>query len=167
MGHALASGNGLQRLLTAALLALAVGGVATACGGGGGTSVETRNAEAGTPVAYKSGADFVVALKQAGVSCPKATIAPVAASGVHVADSVSCTYSTDDYFSATVAWPSTLSSKYFSGYFAAYQKACRDTDCKATTLEGNLWFAGGAPNEERLFTVQDALGGQLSVGGKP
>lgn len=154
-------------LLTAGLLIVAAAGVVAACGGGGGSSIEQHNADAATAVAYKSGADFVKALKQAGVLCPAASVSAVEASGVHVADSVSCTYAKDDYFSATVAWPSTLSSKYFSIYFPASQKACRDTGCKAVTLKGNLWFAGGAPDEQRLYEVQDALGGQLSVGGKP
>jgi len=160
---------GLQRVFRAGLLALAVAGAATACGGGG-TSVAKRNAEASPAVAYKSGAGFVAALRAAGVPCPKQSVDPVTTAtslGVlHVADSVSCTYSKNDYFSATVAWSSKLSSKYFSFYFEAFQKACRETSCEATTLKGKLWFAHGAPDVQRLYDAQKALGGQLTVDGR-
>jgi hypothetical protein len=102
------------RLLSAASLVavmLAIAAAAMACGGGGvrfeELSIDERNAEASPAVAYESGAGFVEALERAGVPCTKQTITPqtvVTALGtIHVADSVTCTYSEDDWVQGFVA----------------------------------------------------------------
>jgi hypothetical protein len=45
-------------------------------------------------------------------------------------------------------------------YFPSFQEAKTSVSAESLTLEGNLWFAT-APTDERLFTTQAALGGQL------
>lgn len=125
-----------------------------------GPSIDERNAAASAAVAYESGADFVEALGRAGVPCTNPTISPLMASGFHVADSFSCNYATGDLVNLFVAWPSELSSTYFSMYFEAEQEAGAATGAQNLTLKGELWYAV-ATTDQRLFDIQEALGGQL------
>ncbi len=68
---------------------------------GGGVSIDERNAAASAAVPYESGADFVEALERGvGVPCTKHTVTPLVASGIHVADSVTCMYSEGDLVNA-------------------------------------------------------------------
>lgn len=128
------------------------------------TTIDERNAAASPAVAYESGADFVEALNGAGVVFTNPTISPVTTPALgetmHVADTVSTTYATDDVVNVFVAWPSEASSKYFSLYFESSQKALADVSAEGMTLKGDLWFAR-ASNDQRLFDIQEALGGQL------
>ncbi len=150
-------------LLVGVIIAALAGSVLlTACGGA--ASIDERNAAARPAVAYESGAAFVEALTRAGVDFPNPTIGPVTTpvSGetIHVADSVSCTYAKDDVVNVFVAWPSEVSSKYFSVYFESSQKALANVSAEGMTLKGELWFAR-ASDDQRLFDIQEALGGQL------
>jgi hypothetical protein len=129
----------------------------------GGPSLDERNAAAEAAVAYESGAGFVEALERAGVPCANPTISPftVSASGgtFHVADSVSCDYAEGGVVNAFVAWPSEISREYFSLYSKSAQEARTKTFVEGMTLNGELWFAWG--DDQRLFNIQEALGGQL------
>jgi hypothetical protein len=122
-------------------------------------SLDERNAAAEAAVAYESGAGFAEALQRAGVPCTNPTISPFTTSAAggtfHVADNVSCDYGDGDVVMAFVAWPSELSSTYFSMYFKSYQEASTNT-----FLKGELWFAW-ASDDQGLFDTQEALGGQL------
>jgi hypothetical protein len=124
-----------------------------------GPSIEERNAAAGAAVTYESGAGFVEALERAGFACTNPTISAFTASGAgetfRVADNVACDYGTSDVVKAFVAWPSEISSTYFSMYFKSHQEAPTNT-----FLKGELWFAW-ASDDQGLFDIQDALGGQL------
>jgi hypothetical protein len=124
-----------------------------------GPSIDERNAAAGAAVTYESGAGFVEALERAGFPCTNPTISAFTASAAgetfHVADNVSCDYGNSDVVNAFVAWPSEISSTYFSMYFKSYQEATTNT-----VLKGGLWFAW-ASDDQGLFDIQDALGGQL------
>jgi hypothetical protein len=127
-------------------------------------SIDERNAAASAAVTYESGAGFVEALERAGVPCTNPTISPFTTSGAgmtfHVADNVSCKYPNGDVVMAFVAWPSEVSSTYFSMYFEPYMEAKASSAPQALTLKGELWFAW-ASNDQRLFDTQEALGGQL------
>ena len=79
---------------------------------------------------------------------------------IHVADSVECIYSEDDRVQGFVAWPSELSSEYFSGYFEHYLEAKAVSAPQTLTLKGQLWFAT-ALTDQRQFDTQETLGGQL------
>ncbi len=161
--------NGKVKFIIITILMLAITAAAMACGGatssGGNSSneasVDERNAAASAAVTYESGAGFVEALEGAGVPCTNPSISPVNTSGVHVADSFSCIYAKDDLVNMFVAWPSELSSTYFSMYFENYQKAQAGFGSEQLILKGNLWFAV-ASTDQRLFDIQDALGGQLA-----
>jgi hypothetical protein len=150
-------------LLVGVIIAALAGSVLlTACSGA--ASIDERNAAASPAVAYESGADFVEALNRAGVACPNPTISPVTTPAlgetIHVADSVSSTYAKDDVVNVFVAWPSEPSSKYFSKYFESSQEARASVSAQGMTLKGELWFAR-ASDDQRLFDIQEALGGQL------
>jgi uncharacterized RDD family membrane protein YckC len=127
-------------------------------------SIDERNAAASAAVTYESGAGFLEALERAGVPCTNPTISPFTTSGAgmtfHVADNVSCKYPNGDVVTVFVAWPSEVSSTYFSMYFESYMEAKSGTGAQSLTLKGELWYAW-ASNEQRLFDTQEALGGQL------
>jgi len=127
-------------------------------------SIDERNAAASAAVTYESGAGFVEALERAGVPCTNPTISTFTTSAAgatfHVADNVSCEYANGDVVMAFVAWPSEVSSTYFSMYFESYMEAKAFSAPQALTLKGELWFAW-ASDDQRLFDTQEALGGQL------
>lgn len=134
------------------------------CGGAastpGSASISDRNAAAKVAVAYDNGAELVQALERAGVPCAKQSVIPQQAAGTYVADNVTCTYSADDWVQVFMAAPSEPGRAYFSIYFESFQEAKTRASAQSLTLEGDLWFAT-APTDERLFTTQVALGGQL------
>ena len=127
-------------------------------------SIDERNAAARTTVTYESGAGFVEALEQAGVPCTDPTISPFTTSAAgatfHVADDISCSYANGDVVTVFVAWPSEISSTYFSMYYEHYMEAKAISAPQALALKGELWFAS-ASDDQRLFDIQEALGGQL------
>lgn len=123
-------------------------------------SVDELSAAASPAVAYESGAEFVDALNRSGVACANPTIYPVTVSGIHLADSFSCTYAEQDLVNVFVAWQEPASSEYFSVYFESTQQARADVSAEGWTLKGELWFAV-ASDDQRLIDIQGALGGQL------
>jgi len=163
-GHAIVQRMRPTWLLLVGVIIAALAGSVLLAACGSGTSIDERNAVASPAVAYESGADFVEALNRAGVACTNPTIFPVTTPAlgetIHVADSVSCTYAKDDVVNVFVAWRSEFSSKYFSMYFESSQEAQADVSAEGMTLKGELWFAW-ASDDQRLFDIQEALGGQL------
>lgn len=152
---------GLVARASAPLLILAF---VAGCGGGASSSasasISDRNAAAKVAVAYDSGVGLVQALERAGAPCVEQSVTAQRAAGTHVADNVTCTYSADDWVQAFVAAPSELARTYFSTYFETFLDAKSSVSAQSLTLEGTLWFAT-APTDQRLFTTQSALGGQL------
>lgn len=163
-GHAIARRMRPTRLLLGGVLITALAGSILLAACSSGTTIDERNAAASPAVAYKSGADFVEALTRAGIDFPNPTIGPVttpaAGEKIHVADAVSSAYANKDVVNVFVAWRSEASSKYFSMYFESSQKAQADVSAKGLTLKGELWYAR-ASDDQRLFDIQKALGGQL------
>jgi hypothetical protein len=134
------------------------------CGGAASStssmSISERNTAAKPAVAYDSGAELVGALEQAGSPCVTQRVTPQEAAATYVADIVMCTYAADDWLQVFMAAPSEPGRAYYSMYFESSQEAKTSVSATSLTLEGNLWFAT-APTDERLFTTQGALGGQL------
>jgi hypothetical protein len=134
--------------------------------GCGGASIEERNAAAKAAVPYNSGADFVKALEQAGVPCPNQEIGhnTVWTPGVgdwHLMDNVRCTYP-DNTLHVYVALPDDeWSRKYFSNYIEALQDVLCPFGKTDLQLKGELWYADTSDNDQILFDIQEALGGQI------
>ena len=130
--------------------------------------ITEHNAAARTAVAYDSGANFVDALNRAGVPCTNPTILPVTTPAVagtgtiQVGDSLACTFARDDSVNVIVASPDYLGHVYFSSYFEASQKALADVSSQQITLKGEFWVATSS-DDQRLFEIQDVMGGQLIV----
>lgn len=148
-----------------AAVTLGISMVLSACGGGGPggsgpASIAERNAAAREATSYESGEAIVEALAQAGVPCAEHSIGANQAQGVHVLDSVTCKYSADDWVAFRSAAPSVLGRQYYSAYFNAARDAQASVSTGVVWLEGDHWYAN-APVHQRLYTTQDALGGQL------
>lgn len=163
-GHAIVRRMRPTRLVLVGVIIAALAGSVLLAACSSGTTIDERNAAASPAVAYESGANFVEALTRAGVDFANPTINPVTTPAlgetIHVADSVSTAYAKDDVVNVFVAWRSEASSKYFSTYFESSQQARANVSAQGTTLKGELWFAL-ASNDQRLFDIQEALGGQL------
>ena len=160
-------GNRRDRYLRAASRAsvsVAILALVAGCGGAASSpssaSISERNAAAKVAVAYDSGAELLEALERAGVPCVEQNVVPQEESGVYVADNVTCTYAAGDWVQVFMAAPSEPGRVYFSMFFDSSMEAKTSVGATSLTLEGDLWFAT-APTDQRLFTTQDTLGGQL------
>jgi hypothetical protein len=144
-------------------LVLATATAATACGGGG-PSIDERNAEARPAVSYEGGAALVEALDRSGFPCPEHTITPATRDALGIVvqmESVRCTYSTNDFVDVELAGPSPLERVGFDSYVEAAERLSAKVNSKVMYLEGELWFAAAGVAQSRLFDLQKALGGRL------
>jgi len=156
------------------LLVLAVGAGAAvigilAFGGGGKTSIASRNAAAQPAVAYASGKAFVRALAAGGLPCGGPSIAKLGTGG-YEGQQVSCTITTSSLPSASgegsvtgyVATPTALGHRALQVFMTEFRKATASTAPVGETpliLVGRHWFVNGA--ESDLIKIQAAIGGRL------